>query len=179
MICHNFPFTISDSACIKLEIEIQTDSIISEEHSKAAIKFGVASSHTTDVKKYIIAFMNRLLLHREKIDKKLLEAHLNPIITKLWQEVLSSLEDTDRKLVNIQSGCLIFTLFCPNHHSLQQVQDSRWGIELQGKVDKLMNGLGMLRTNIFLQMKIMGHSLPVSVCLYGFQAGGMHSTGQK
>ena len=155
MTIHNFPFTILDSACIQFEMEIQTESIVSEKNIEAAKKLCVESSDLVDAKKYVIAFMKKLLFLKEKSDKNLLETHLNPIITKLWQEVLSSLEDTNRKLINIQSGSLIFTLFCPNHHSLLQLRDLRWGIELQRKVDKLMNGLGMLRTNIFLQMKVI------------------------
>ena len=93
-------------------MEIQTDSIVSEKNIEAAKKFGVDSSNLVEAKKYIIAFMKKLLLQKEKNYKNLLEAHLNPIITKLWQEVLSSLEERNRKLLNIQSGSLIFTIFC-------------------------------------------------------------------
>ena len=124
-------------------METRTDSVISEEHIKTATKFGVASCDLVNTKKYIIAFMKRLLLQREKIDKNLLEAYLSSSITKLWQEVLSSLEDKNWKLVNIQSGSLVFRLFCPTSDSLLQLQDEKWRSELQGKVDKLMNVLGM------------------------------------
>ena len=124
-------------------MEIQTDSIIMEEHIRTSTKFGIQSSDLVDAKKYMIVFMERLLLQREKVDMNLLEAHLNPKIKKLWQEVLSSLEERNRKLINIQSGSLILTLFCPNHHSLLQLQDSGWHIELQVKMNKLMNEFGM------------------------------------
>ena len=143
MTTHNFPFTILDSTCIKLEIEIQTDSIVTEKNIEAAKKFGVEFSDLVDAKMYIIAFMKKLLLQKEKNDKNLLEAHLNPAISKLWQEVLSSLEDTNRKLINIKSGSLVFTLFCPTKISLLQLRDSRWRIELLSKVNILMNELGM------------------------------------
>ena len=123
-------------------MEIQTDSTISEQNVKTTIQFGVELSNPVDAKKYIIAFLKKLLLQREKIDKNLLEAHLNPKLTKLWQEVLSSLEDTNRKVINIQSGSLIFTLFCATNHSLLQLQDEKWRTELQGKVDILLNALG-------------------------------------
>ena len=131
-----------DSACTQLQMDIETDSIVSEEHVEAAIKFGVKTADVTDTKKYIIAFLKRLLLHREKLEKNLLEAHLNTMIAKLWQEVLSSLEGTNRKVVNVQSGSVIFTLFCPTGQSLLQLQDEKWKIGLQGKVDKLLNALG-------------------------------------
>ena len=123
-------------------MEIQTDSVISEQTVKTAITFGVDIANPVDAKKYIIAFLKKLLLQRQKIDKNLLEAQLNPTIATLWQEVLSSLEETNRKLVNIQSGSLIFTLFCPTNTSLQQLQDEKWKIKPQEKVDSLLNALG-------------------------------------
>ena len=132
-----------DSACAQLRMDIETHSTVSEEHVEAAIKFGIKSADVNDTKKYIIAFLKRLLLQREKLEKNLLDAHLNTMIAKLWQEVLSSLEDTNRKVVNVQSGSLIFTLFCPTGQSLLQLQNERWRIGLQGKVDKLLNALGM------------------------------------
>ena len=98
-------------------MEIETDSII-----KAAITFGVEPSNLppyVDAKIYAIAFLERLLLHNEKVKKNLLKEHLNPVIATLWQEVLSSLEERNRKLINIQSGSLVFTLFCPTDNSLQ------------------------------------------------------------
>ena len=123
-------------------MEIETDSVLSEEHVKAAIEFDLGPSDVADTKKYLIGFIRRLLLHREKVEKNFLEAKLNPVIAKLWQEVLSSMEETNRKVVNAQSGSLIFTLFCPTGQSLLQLQDENWKIGLQGKVDKLLNALG-------------------------------------
>ena len=129
-------------------MEIETNSVVSDQHKKEAIKFGIQSSDPTDAKKYIIAFLKRLLLHREKVDMNLLETHLNPEITKLWNDVLSSLEERNRKLVNIQSGSLIFILFCPTKNSVLQIQDEKWKIELQDKVNKLLNALGKYQINI-------------------------------
>ena len=124
-------------------MEIETDSAVSEDQIEAATRFGIQSSDLTDAKKYIIAFLKRLLLHQEKIYKNLFEDHLNPMIGNSWQEVLSSLEDTNRKLLNIQSGSLIFTLFCPENNALMQLEDTRWKTELQKKMDKLLNALGL------------------------------------
>ena len=130
-------------------MEIQTDSVISEQNIKTAIQFGVEISNPIDTKKYIIALLQKLLLQREKIDKNLLEVQLDPTITKLWQEVLSSQEDTNRKLVNIQSGSLIFTLFCPTNTSVHDLQDEKWRIKLQEKVDSLLNALGTYQFKLF------------------------------
>ena len=136
-------YFLSESTCFQLEMEIETDSVVSEEHRKEAIKFRIQSSAITDAKKYIIAFLSRLLLQREKIDRKIFTTQLNPAITKLWQEVLSSMEETHRKLVNIQTGSLIFKLFCSTNNSLQQIHDEKWKIELQEKMIKLLKALGM------------------------------------
>ena len=138
---------ILDAACVKFQMEIETDSIICEEHIKAAITFGVEPSNLppyADAKIYAIAFLERLLLHNEKVKKNLLEAHLNSLIAKIWQDVLSSLEETNRKLINIQSGSIIFTLFCPKDNSLQQLQDKKWRIKVQAQMEKLLKLLGML-----------------------------------
>ena len=142
---------ISDSACIQLQMDIETESVISDEHIQTAFKFGIESSDLTDVKTYIIAFLKRLLFLREKGDKGLLQTYLNPIITKLWQEMLSSLEEKNRKLINIQSGSLIFTLFCPTQHSSLQLQDENWRVELGRKLDKLLNTLGIFKLSHFCQ----------------------------
>ena len=123
-------------------MDMQTDSIVTKKNVETAIKFGLTSSDTVNARKYIIAFLKRLLFMREKNDKNLLEAYLNPKITILWQEVLGILEDTNRKVTNLQSGSLIFTLFCPKYISLLQLQDQRWAFELQAKMDQLLNTLG-------------------------------------
>ena len=110
---------------------------------KTAIQFGAEFSKGNDAKKCIISFLKQLLLQREKIDKNLLEAYLDPSIAKLWQEVLSSLEETNWKLIAIKSGSLVFTLLCPTGQSLLQLQDENWKIGLQEKMNKLLKALGM------------------------------------
>ena len=141
-------------------MEIETYSDISEEHIKAAITFGVQSSDLSqiDAKTYSIAFLKQLLHHTEKANKNLLEAHLNPVIAKLWQEVLSSLEERNRKLTNIKSGSLVFTLFWLTDDSLQQLQDETWRIKLQAQVEKLLKALGMLESPLKI-VKVVGSSL--------------------
>ena len=119
-------------------MDIQTDSVVSEDQMKAAIQFGIDISYLRDTKKYIIAFLKRLLLHGDKVGK-----NLNPAMAQHWQEVLSSLEETNRKLLNIQSRSLVFALFCPTDKSLQQLQDEKWRIGLQEKMDILLNVFGM------------------------------------
>ena len=137
------PF-LSDEACVELKLDILSDPefIVAEEHMDAAIKFGVEEIDATDVKKYIVAFLRKLLLQREKLDKGVLNNYLNPVITKQLSEVFSILEDENRKLINIQSGSLLFTLLCPTKMSRLQLQDENWRIEIQNKIAKLLRLLG-------------------------------------
>ena len=131
---------ISDEACVQLQMGIKCDSdcIVPEEHMEAAIKFGVEEIEGTDVLKYIVAFMRKLLLQRVKVKENVLENYLSPAVAKQWQEILSTLEDKNRKLINIQSGSLIFLLFCPTRKSKIQLQDENWRIEIQNKMAKLL-----------------------------------------
>ena len=133
-----------DEAKVKLQMDIQTDPdlIIPREHMDAAIKFGVEQIGTTDVKKYIVAIMRKLLLQRAKVDQNILENYLSPEVLKQWEEVLSTLEDKNRKLINIQSGSLIFLLFCPTRKSRLQLQEENWRLETQNKMTELLKLLG-------------------------------------
>ena len=132
--------------CIKLTIEFNTahnplaQAIIDE-----ATCFGLVlddSSDPINVKKYIIAVFQKLLLQREKLDKDLLIEHIKPEVMKMWQEVLSALEGTNRKLVNIQSGSLIFTLFSPTRNSIRQLQNEAWRTALQKKIIEFLKLIG-------------------------------------
>ena len=66
-----YAFFLSEEACVQLQINTQpdSDSIIPPEHVDEAIKFGIKEIDATDVNKYIVAFMRKLLLQREKLDK--------------------------------------------------------------------------------------------------------------
>ena len=123
-------------------MEIETHYVTSEGQLKASIPFGIESSELKNTQNYIVVFLKKLLLYKEKISKNTLEVHLNPAIIKLWQEVLCSLEGKNRKLVNIQGRSLVFTLLCLTDNSLRQLQDEKWRIELQEKVDKLLHKIG-------------------------------------
>ena len=72
----------------------------------------------------------------------LLTDFLQSGITVLWQEVLSTMENSDRKLVDIQSGSLIFTLFCPTISSAQELKDESWIEAFKLKMEELVTKLG-------------------------------------
>ena len=127
---------------MQLEIDIQSDSTIPDENIDVAIKFGVDQIDATDTKKYLVAFMRKLLLQREKLNNNILENYLKLEIVKRWKEVLSTLENKNRKLINIQSGSLVLTLFCSTRESRLQLQDLTWKAEIQKKIVEMAKLIG-------------------------------------
>ena len=134
----------SEKSLMKLQIDIQFDSKteIRPGNLEVAIKCGIKEVDATDINTYIVAFLSKLLLLREKLGKRMLEHYLIPAITKQWQEMLSSLEERNRKLINIQNGSLIFLLFCPTRESRRQLQDENWRRDIQKKLAELLKVLG-------------------------------------
>ena len=90
---------------MKLQIEIQSDpnAVISQEHLDAAIKFGIEKTDASDINRYAVAFIKKLLLQRAKVDQNLLGNCLSPEVVKQCQEMLSSLEGKNRKLIQQRS----------------------------------------------------------------------------
>ena len=127
---------------MQLQIEMQCDSSVPDESLAMAIKFGVENIGAADTDKYILALLRQLLLHREKMEKNLLGNYLNPAIVQHWQELISYLEEKSRKVVNIQSGSLIFSLLCPTRGTKLQIQDENWKIKIQNKITELLKLLG-------------------------------------
>ena len=145
-------YFFADRSCVELQIEMDSKpgSVIPQQHLDTAIKLGIQKIDAVDVTKYVVAFLRHFLLQREKIDNKLLANYLNRETIKRWQEVLSSLEDTNRKLVSIQSGSVVFTLFCPTRESRLQLKDENWRTEIQKKMTELLEVLG---TFLFVHME--------------------------
>ena len=110
-----------------------------------AIKFGVDLSCLTEpleAKRYLLAFIHKLLLQREKIDRGQMKDYLESSVVTLWQDVLSTLENSNRKLLGVQGGSIIFKLFCPNTESLRELKDDSWIKILTVKMERLVNKLG-------------------------------------
>ena len=109
------------------------------------MRFGVRIHHedkSVDAKTYVVAFFRKLLLQREKIDRGLLAGEIKPRIAQLWQEVLSTLEERRRKVLEIQSGSIVFTLFCPTKESMKQLQEEMWTRTLTTRLEDLLQSLG-------------------------------------
>ena len=126
-------------------MELDSDSVVNEEHITTGEKFGIPL-HSRDVpieaKEYVLAFIHKLLLQREKLKMGLLTNYLQSGIAILWQEVLSTMENSDRKLVDIQSGSLVFTLFCPTISSVQELKDDSWIETFKLKMEHLVKKIG-------------------------------------
>ena len=127
---------------LRIEIQCDSNSATQQKNLETAIKFGVEKEDALDKKKYVVAFLRKLLLQKEKTNEHLLENYLNREIDKQWQEVLSRLEDTNRKLINIESGSFILTLFCPTQESRLQLEDETLKDEIQTKLTDLLRLLG-------------------------------------
>ena len=125
-------------------MDIDGECVIGKEQIDTAVKFGVDLSCLTspvEAKKYVLAFFNKLLLQREKIDRGQMRDYLESKVVTLWREVLSTLENSNRKLLGVQSGSLIFTLFCPNIESLRDLKDDSWIKALTIKMEHLVHKL--------------------------------------
>ena len=127
---------------LRIEIQCDSNSATQQKNLETAIQFGVEKEDALDVKKYVVAFLRKLLLQRKKTNEHLLENYLNRKIEKQWQEVLSRLEDTNRKLINIESGSFILTLFCPTTESRLQFHNEAWKDEIKKELTTLLRLLG-------------------------------------
>ena len=126
-------------------MELDGDPVVSQEHIDRAIKFGVDLGNATgpvQAKKYMLAFIQKLLFEREKLDLGLLTDYLQSSIIKLWQEVLSTLENSNRYFLGIQSGSLIFKLFCPTIGCSWELANDSWIKTLTQNMEKFMHEIG-------------------------------------
>ena len=138
-------FFYLEALCVRLEMEFHSDCFISQEHIDTAVKFGVDLSslgNPIDAKKYVLAFIQKLLLQREKLDLGVLIDHLKSEIITLWKDVLSTLENSDRRLLAVESGSLIFILFCPTVNSARELTNDSWIKYLAFKMENLLKEIG-------------------------------------
>ena len=125
-------------------MELNSDSV-AQEHIDLAVKFGVDLENLTapvEANKYVLAFFHKLLLQREKIDRGQLTDYLHSSIRSLWKEVLSTLENSNRKLLAVENGSIIFTLFCPTTSSTWELRDDSWIKALTLKMENLVKKIG-------------------------------------
>ena len=95
-----------------------------------------------EAKKYVLTLVRKLLLQREKRDVGIQLDDLQSDIVSLWLEVLSMLENHERKVVGVQSGSLIFTLFCPTITSKRELRNVSWIKSLTSKMENFVKKIG-------------------------------------
>ena len=138
-------FSYLEALCLHLEVELDSDSVVSPDHVDTAVKFGIDRNdlgNPTDAKKYVLAFIRKLLLQREKLGIGIQLDYLQSDIVTLWLEVLSMFENHGRKVVGVQSGSLIFTLFCPTVTSKRKLRDESWIKSLTSKMENFVKKIG-------------------------------------
>ena len=138
-------FFYPEKSSVCLEVEFDSNSFVAQEHIDTEIKFGIdlgSLATPVEAKKYVLAFIQRLFLQREKLFLGQLTGYLESGILTLWQEVLSILENSNRKLLGVRCGSVIFTLFCPTLSSTRELRDDPWLKMLRQKMEQLMYKLG-------------------------------------
>ena len=126
-------------------MELDSAFVVNKEHINTAVKFGIDLSNLSapvETKKYVLAFIHKLLLQREKIDLGHLTDYLKSSVVTTWQAVLSTLENSNRKLLDVQIGSIIFSLFCPTINSARELRDESWIRTLTQKMEHLLQTIG-------------------------------------
>ena len=126
-------------------MELDSDFVVSQEHIDRAKAFDVHLDYRDtpiDTKKYLLAFIQKLLLQREKLDRGLLTDYIESRTAILWQDVKTALENSNRKLLSVKSGSIIFTLFCPTPSSVWELQEDSWLKSLTQKMEQMANNIG-------------------------------------
>ena len=131
-----------DSACVQLEVELEADPSVSQEHIDQALELGVDfGAGRVDAQKYTVAFFQKLLHLREKLEKGFL--NIPSKIADVWKKFLRTVEEEGRKLLDISSGSVNFTLFCPTNDSALQTQNESWRQRTLDNMNDLLITIGM------------------------------------
>ena len=128
-----------------MEVELDSDPVVALQNINTGVRFDVDVSNQTspiETKTYVLAFIHKLLLQREKLRLGILKDYLGSGITILWHKVLETLESCGRMFLGIESGSLIFTLFCPTLSSAQELRDDSWIKSLLQKLKRFTNNIG-------------------------------------
>ena len=124
-------------------MQLDTDTDIPPQAISTARKFGVElGDQPSEPKNYVIAFLKQLLIQREKLEHGVLNEYLKPDTPWWWKKLLLSLEEQHRKLLKVETGSVIFTLFCPTEQSFTQLKDGGWFARVINSFQGLLESLG-------------------------------------
>ena len=125
-----------------MKVELDTEGVVLSESLTAAKKFGVRCENGIEPCKFIVAYLTKILLQREKLDLGVLDSYIPQDVKEAWKEFLSCLEQTKRRLLGIAEGSLNFTLFCPTAESYKQLLQETWRSQVTQKLKDLILEIG-------------------------------------
>ena len=96
---------------------------------------------------FLSKFLQFLLCQRKKIALDFLMEQLPFGVKEGWQTVLSLLEGTNRRLIDVNQGAVVFTLYCPNDEAKEiptlQTEDTRVAFyQLMGTLGRTIQNFG-------------------------------------
>ena len=102
-----------------------------------------------DPESYLLSFFEKTLYLREKLERGLLERHLGTPLQEKWKRLFSSLEEGQRRLLNVRRGSIIISLFCPTEDSFEQIRNDTLMKKVSKRIEELLEVLG--NTYVFLK----------------------------
>ena len=131
---------LSDAGCTEIEVKMATKEKVTKTAKVIGRKIGLSDIDMRNPETYFIAFFEKILLLRGKLKKGLLKDYIDKPTHDIWQNLLTSLEDGKRKLVNIKRGS--FILFCPTEESFQEIRNETWKKNVSKAILELLEVLG-------------------------------------
>ncbi len=144
---------LAGELCVPLDIDLELLPCLTKQHKEAAARFGIdpISNDVINPLKYVTGFINKLIRQKQKLDKGLLADRLTNDVGRKWQELLSTLEEKNRKVLEAKIGSLHFTMFCPTSESERQMKLQVWRETMLKRLRAFIRSLGeFTRTFQFL-----------------------------
>ena len=124
-------------------MELDAEPIVSQEYIDQAIRLGIDfGDKPVDAHVYIVAFFQKLLLLRDKIDQGFLNEYISPQVADKWKKFIGSVEEEGRKLLAITNGSVVFTLFCPTKDSFLQTHNKTWKEKTTDNFEEMLRTIG-------------------------------------
>ena len=124
-------------------MELDAEPIVSQEYIDQAIRLGIDfGDKPVDAHVYTVAFFQKLLLLRDKIDQGFLNEYISPHVIDKWKKFLGSVEEEGRKLLAITNGSVVFTLFCPTKNSFLQTHNKTWKKKTTDNFEEMLCTIG-------------------------------------
>ena len=124
-------------------MELDAEPIVSQEYIDQAFRLGIDfGDKPVEAHVYTVAFFQKLLLLRDKIDQGFLNEYISPHVIDKWKKFLGSVEEEGRKLLAITNGSVVFTLFCPTKNSFLQTHNKTWKKKTTDNFEEMLCTIG-------------------------------------